>query len=244
MPYRNKPLIDRGHALLAEAQAAAKKRDAHGMIAALAGSGFIDGLVGRLTARWGRQLGQSEIRDIVAQAIDEAFDAISQGKTVSNLGGWLWKTASNAIADCWQKDHKARVDTGHVDRNYQRPTPITVMERAEVDRHRDQCRDEAIKIARRLLPKIGEGQVRDVMNLVIDAVEQGVPDLPPSQIADTLGIGPDSARTLLSRGFKRLQRAARDEGIEWPDSIAPDDLDDLDALHNHVREQEDSTDAE
>jgi hypothetical protein len=96
VPYRNNPLIDQGHALLAEAQAAASRGDPHGMIAAQTRSHFMDGLVGRLTAQWGRQLGQAEIRDVVAQAVDKAFDAISQGKPIGNLGGWLWKATSSA----------------------------------------------------------------------------------------------------------------------------------------------------
>jgi DNA-directed RNA polymerase specialized sigma24 family protein len=239
VPYTNKSLTDHSHALLEEAQKAAVNGDAQGMIEALAGSGFLDGLVGRLTAQWRCQFGEAEIRDIVAHSVDKAFDAISQGKPVRHLGGWLWKIATNEMNDCWQNDHRSRVDVADIDRRYASATPVTENERAEIDRHRDLCRNEAIRLARRLLPQIGEGQVREVITLVIDAAEQGVPHLPASQIAESLGIGADAARTLLSRGFRRLRRAAQKEGIEWPDGMAPDDLDDLDAFHDHVGQQED-----
>ena len=197
MPFRNKHLIQQGLALLTQAQQAARRGDAHGMIEALAGSGYLDGLVGRLTAGWGNQIGQAELRDIVAETVDKAFDAIAQGKTVTNLGGWLLKVAENATRDHWKAHHKGRVEDAELDGNYRRPAPVTDSERRVIDGHADRCRDEAVAIARRLLPKIGEGQIREVMALVIDAVEQGLPELPPAQIAATLGIGEDSARTLL-----------------------------------------------
>jgi DNA-directed RNA polymerase specialized sigma24 family protein len=244
LPYRNRPLIEQGLALLAQAQQAAARGEAQGMIEALAASGYLDGLVGRLTAQWGNQIGQAELRDIVAETVDKAFDAIAQGKTVTNLGGWLLKVAENAARDRWNEHHKGRVDGAELDGNYRRPAPITDSERSLIDGHADRCRDEAVAIARRLLPKVGEGQIREVMALVIDAVEHGVPDLPAAQIAATLGLGDDSVRTLLSRGFRRLRRAATDEGIAWPDDLELEELDEIEALHKHVREQEDNLDAE
>ena len=83
-----------------------------------------------------------------------------------------------------------------------------------------------IRIARELLPKVGEGQVRDVMELLIDAVEDGLPDLPPSDIAKALGIKENAARALLSRGTKRLRRLAEERGVE-----IPTDLDETDTYH-------------
>jgi DNA-directed RNA polymerase specialized sigma24 family protein len=181
---------------------------------------------------------------VVAQTVDKAFDAISQGRPVTNLGGWLWKASCNAVSDLWNEHHRGRINGDDLDRNYRQPVPVTDSERAVIDDHRDKCRNEAISVARRLLPKIGEGQIRDVMGLVIDAVEQQVPDLPASQIADALGIGEDSVRTLLSRGFKRLRRAAADEGVAWPDDLKYEELDGIEALHTHIPYQEDNLDAE
>lgn len=244
VPYTNKLLIEQGLALLTQAQQAATRGDAHGMIEALAASGYLDGLVGRLTARWGKQIGPAELTDIVADSVDKAFEAITHGKPVTNLGGWLLKVAENAANDRWKQHHKGRVDVAEIDGNYRRPAPITDSERTAIDGHADRCRDEAVAIARRLLPKVGEGQIREVMALVIDAVEQGVPDLPAAQIAATLSIGEDSVRTLLSRGFRRLRRAAADEGVAWPDDLELEEPDDIEALHKHVREQEDDLDAE
>ena len=75
-------------------------------------------------------------------------------------------------------------------------------------------RTEAIRIARELLPRIGDGQVRVVTELVIDAAEDRLPDLPASSIADALGIKENAVRALVSRGMKRLRRLAEQEGVE------------------------------
>jgi hypothetical protein len=57
------------------------------------------------------------------------------------------------------------------------------------------------------------------MEVLIDAVEKGVTDLPAAVIADTLGINEDAARTLLSRGLSRLKREAQREGISFPEDL-------------------------
>ncbi len=68
-------------------------------------------------------------------------------------------------------------------------------------------------MARELLPRIGYGQVVDVMEILIDAVENELPDLPAADIAEQLDISAAAARTLVSRGLKRLRRLADQEGV-------------------------------
>ena len=65
------------------------------------------------------------------------------------------------------------------------------------------------------------------MELMIEAVEQGIPDLSTTEIGDALGISTDSARTLLGRGFKRLNRVAREEGITLPEYLENVDRQDI-----------------
>jgi hypothetical protein len=57
------------------------------------------------------------------------------------------------------------------------------------------------------------------MTIVIDAVEHGIQDLPPDAIGNALGLSASAVRSLLSRGFERLEREARREGITLPDAV-------------------------
>jgi hypothetical protein len=75
------------------------------------------------------------------------------------------------------------------------------------------------------LPRIGEGQVVDVMELVIDAAAHGLPDLPAAEIADALGIGEGAARKLVSRGLQRLRREAERAGVEMPEDLPETQMD-------------------
>ena len=54
------------------------------------------------------------------------------------------------------------------------------------------------------------------MELVIDAAEDRLPDLPSSDIAEALGISKKAARALVSRGMTRLRRLAEQEGVATP----------------------------
>ena len=204
--------------LFTVARKAAEDRQPDRMIEALAASGFLDGLVRRLDAKWG-QLPRMDIEDAVAQAVDGAYDAITQGRAIRSLGAWLWKAANNQADNRWRDDHSLRAagdgDIGGIPSE----TPLTDAERLHWEELAEHRRAEAIRFARRLLPKIGQGQVVSVMELVIDAVEHGVPDLSPADIGDALGISSDAARTLLGRGFSRLRREARRDGIAFPDDL-------------------------
>jgi DNA-directed RNA polymerase specialized sigma24 family protein len=185
------------------------------MIEALTASGFLYGLVRRLQRQW-PALPPTEIDDCVATTVDFAFAALSDGRVVRNLGAWLWKTAANTAQDRWRAEYAVRAgDETEID-GLAAPDAETECARREREELDDLRRAEAIRLARELLPRIGDGQVVDVMELVIDAAAQGLPDLPASEIADALGISEGSARKLVSRGLQRLRREAERAGIEMP----------------------------
>ena len=52
-----------------------------------------------------------------------------------------------------------------------------------------------------------------VMGYLIDAVEAGRWDVSNQEIGEALGLTNDTVRTSLSRGFRRLNRLAQEEGI-------------------------------
>ena len=216
----DKAVLNSQNILLVDAHKAASNHQPNRMLEALVMSGFLDGLIRQLDKRWDR-LDRMEIEDCVARAVDEAYEAITQNRKISNLGAWLWKAANNKLNDIWRKDYSHRVtnleDIEDLASTNERPLT------EEEQEHRDELlqfqRDEAIRLARRLLPKIGKGQVVSVMEVVIDAVEHGVPDMSAAEIGDTLGITADAARSLLARGWKRLYRAAREAGVTLPTDV-------------------------
>ena len=210
--------------LLERAQKAVNRGDPAEMLEALTASGYLDGLRRRLQADWGRSLPPSEVDECIAQAVDTAFASVFNGRNIRNLGSWLWKVAKNIADDKWQSDYAYRSKFDE-DRIPAEPdTEETDRESEKRQELKEVRRKEAIRIARGLLPQVGEGQVRDVMELVIDAVEDGLPDLPASSIAEALGIKKNAARTLVSRGLKRLRRLAKQEGVEIPTDLPETDM--------------------
>jgi DNA-directed RNA polymerase specialized sigma24 family protein len=194
------------------AKRAAANKQPDEMIVALATSHYFDGLKSRLWRNWHGRMPESELDECIAVAVDSAYDAVRQGRSIGNLGAWLWKAASNRASDCWREEYASHSDVEIEGLKEAEPIDDGGIDDGLAE-HR---RAEAIRLARRLLPRIGQGQIVEVMELVINAVEQGIEDLPPAAIAATLGLSEPAVRSLLSRGFERLAREARREGIELP----------------------------
>lgn len=212
--------ITKASALLATAQAAAAARDAIGMVEALHASGYLAGLKRMLQAKWSR-LPAADVDDSVAEAVVEAYAAVSNRRKVGNLGAWLWKAADNIAKDRWDRDHAVMRQVDEASERAGDPE-LRPDERRDLDALAEHRRAEAVRLARQLLGAVGHGQVREVMEMVIDAVEAGEPDLSAEVVADTLGISKAAARALMSRGIDRLKTAARTQGIEFPEDIPSD----------------------
>lgn len=193
--------------LLAAAQVAARGGDAPEMLRSLFTTPVVDGLARRLAARWPRTP-RSVIDTAVGAAIDTLFEEIRDGGRVRSVIAFLWK-----VAEC--RIHDFRRSTGASEAILS-PEEIAAIARPEPDDHVHGLRPAAIEIARRLLPRLGQGQIIAVMTFVIDAVAAERHDLPAEEIADALGISASAARSLMSRGFQRLERLARAEGLQVP----------------------------
>ncbi|MBU1211046.1 MAG: hypothetical protein KJ587_07220 [Alphaproteobacteria bacterium] len=210
-------------ALLQKAGEAAAKRDPAGMLEALFESRFTDGLSRRLQKQWGNRIPRTELDDCVALAIDAAYDAATRGKGARDLGAWLWKVANNTASDRWTNEYRNRdAYFGGFPEVPAHPHEDAT-ERKASDELAEYRRREALRLAREMLPRIGTGQVVNVMEIVIDAAEQGVPDLPASTVAEALGITEAAARTLVSRGLSRLRREAERAGVQFPEEISETD---------------------
>ena len=166
-----------------------------------------------------------EVDECVAEAVDVACKGGFRSRKINHLGAWLWKAAKNTADDKWRSEYAHRVDFN--DAANQSSAGGAYAEREREERRRDQevTRKEAVRIARRLLPRIGAGQVVDVMELIIAAAEDGLPDLPASSISEALGISESAARSLVSRGLRRLRRVAEQEKVEMLSDLPEIDTD-------------------
>ena len=81
------------------------------------------------------------------------------------------------------------------------------------DSEREEKRAMAVRMTRKLLPRLGQQNVQAVMAYVIDAVDAGRWDVPNQEIMEAVGLSNDTVRTSLSRGFRRLSRLAQEEGL-------------------------------
>ena len=84
---------------------------------------------------------------------------------------------------------------------------------------------EAIELARRLIPRLGQDSVQSVMRRILDAIEDGVPSITTADLAMATGMTEDGVRQCRSRGFRRLERIVRDEGLEPPSPVHVPDTD-------------------
>lgn len=202
---------------LRRAKEQARGRDPVAMVEALHESRALDGLASRLRRSW-PGLSATDVDLAIATAVDAAYAAVGRGQVVHELMPWLvkvchriaWRTVEamtdphsmKAVVEGWDPAACARMAEGggsaHDDQEE---------ERAE------RRRKEAIAIARRLLPRLGQQNVQDVMRCLVDAVEAGEQDLPHRVVADALGLNEGTVRVLMMRGLNRLGRIARDEGL-------------------------------
>lgn len=219
---------DDARSLLDDAKEAADRGDPFGMLEAIFESRFADGLLGRLQKKWGDRIPREDLRECVAEAIDEAYAAVQASKAVRDIGAWLWKVADNRAKSRWNEEYKNREEAVQSFDDLASDEGVTAREREGQRELEERRRSEALRVAKELLPQIGTGRIVDVMALVIEAAEGGVADLPARTVADTLGISEGAARTLVSRGLQRLRREAERAGVCMPEITENEECDEVD----------------
>lgn len=162
--------------------------------------------------------------DVIVEAFDSAVEAMSRGGSIRNFPAWFYSTV-RLIAAKRLRQAELLVERGSDIGAALHPNPSDPSRLAE--RQRQDERDEALlgralAHAVELLPQVGTGQVRAVMEIFLEAVREGLPDYPPSTIAEALGIPVASARTLLHRGLTRLRQEAERKGIALPTDLDPE----------------------
>lgn len=174
----------------------------------------LDGLTRQIASKW-RSLSRDEVSDIVAEAVDVLYAAIRNGKKVSNLVAYLWKTSDHKACDYYRTQQNHRPLTPdhleHVaDQSSEFEDDVDICTK-ELDW--EEKRPRVIAIVRSLLPRLGHHKAQAVMAYILDALDADCMDISNAEIAETLGLSLDVVRQSKSRGFKRLERIVRDEGL-------------------------------
>jgi DNA-directed RNA polymerase specialized sigma24 family protein len=201
--------------LLASAKKAAAAGHLGRMLEALHRSFVLDGLTNRIASKW-RSLSRDEVELIIAEAVDILYEAIRKGKKVSNLVAYLWKTSDHKACDYYRTQQQNR-KTLTSDELEQIPDPSTKIE-DELDSCTQELdweekRSQVIAIVRSLLPRLGQHNVQNVMSCILDALAADCMDISNAEIAEALGLTLDVVRQSKKRGFDRLERIVREEGL-------------------------------
>jgi hypothetical protein len=183
------------------AQAAAGSSNTVALFEELCSPGLLDGIWRWVRSRWSR-LSDDEVDVVVSKAVDELLAAVHRGQQVDDVLAYIGQTAITV--------------GGH--HNAATEAPVrTFVDDDEIERREELAANRlrhGARIARRLLPRLGRGQIVPVMRYVIECIENDVPCTGPGEISQELGIPTATVRTLLWRGFDRLRTAASEEGLE------------------------------
>lgn len=199
---------------------------------------YVDGLRHRLSNALQRnwrdsQFSRDFVDDCVSEALLDTANALLAGRQIQNLRAYALKSADRKLSRALSHQRVLRDHERHV---AVRLHPPPVEEPVAEGRARREAfaLSHALMVARELLPSVGTGRVIEVLEVFLDAVEQGVPDLPASTVADTLGLSPSEVRSLLHRGLTRLRRAAVERGVTLPKALDPTRFDAYESPLEHL----------
>lgn len=167
-------------------------------------SPVFDGLCARLRAQWA-WLPTDDVNQAVAEAFDALYESLGKEVVVEDPVLWLAGVSRHKAADIMRarEYEELRGEMPTATANLGRDLPADDAER----------RSRLAQLARGLLPRVGSANVQAVMGFYIDAVEQGISSLSYQEIAQALGMDKDNVKTWAHRGFRRISRAAEEDGL-------------------------------
>jgi RNA polymerase sigma factor (sigma-70 family) len=177
------------------------------MIQDLFDSGLIEAYEGSFGARF-TEIDKEDIRDIIATSTDELFRRICAGEDIRNIKTYLWKIIEKTLIEFDKKRKRTKRLTGNTF-----DIKDTLPESEDVKGRRADQREKMITLVEDMLPRLGQTNAHEVIKYLLGAIRNGVQDITSTQIADALGLTSENVRTSMHRGFKRLARILRDEGL-------------------------------
>lgn len=190
------------------AQEAASQGDPVKLFGVLLEEHALDGLMRRLKAGWS-EIPDDEMEEIAADALEVLYYRMREGATITNAIGFIWKTAYFKCQEYHRLHaHFEKVSIDMLDET----TDLGGTELGDLEA-RERLRIEAIRQARSLVPLLRSANIQTVMSYVIDAVEKGLPDVSNQEIAEALHMEVKTVKNCLHRGFERLSRIAKEQGM-------------------------------
>jgi DNA-directed RNA polymerase specialized sigma24 family protein len=201
--------------LLASAKEAAAAGDLGRMLEALHRSFVLDGLTRQIASKW-RSLSRDDVELIIAEAVDILYAAIRDRKKVSNLVAYLWKTSDHKADDYYRTQQKNRkiLTPNELEQIPDQSTELEdELDSSTQELDWEEKRPRVIAIVRSLLPRLGQHNVQNVMTYILEALSADCMDISNAEIAEALGLTLDVVRQSKKRGFDRLERIVREEGL-------------------------------
>jgi len=208
---------------LLEANEAALAGDPIGMLTALYKSHVLDGLCRRLAASW-NVIAFEDVQLLVAEAVDVLYQKVRSGEKIRRITPFLLKVAGRRAYDFHEKHRRIEaMDPADLESaaaaaarqgssaGAEQASPATTRVVDSLDF--EETRRIALRIARGLLPRLGQQRLQDVMAYILDAIEAGREDISNEEIEEALGLSSGTVRTAKSRGFSRLSRIAKEEKL-------------------------------
>lgn len=214
---------------LAELRAAVHAKISQGRFWAgaelLLASPLLDAIPRKLVSQF-RDLDFAAAEDVFADALDVLIVHWQKGGRPDRPDAYLWRTCWNKAQD--EVERRGRFDEfdddGHGGPDEDEPA-------GGPNPSRDVLRREALRVAREALPRIAQERPREVMALILDAVEAHV-ELSNAELGERIGVTTANARKLRERGFKRLEGALASMGahlsLQWAFELDEQEYDDED----------------
>lgn len=211
---KSKQVTQKQRDLLQQAKEAAAANDPRKMLEALYQSFVLDSLTRRIVSKWS-SLSPEDVELIVAEAIDALYVAISTGKRIDNLIAYLWKVANNKLYDYYRLQQNHRPLTSEdFDQIADHPGELEdELDNGSEDLDWEENRPQVIALVRSLLPRLGQHNVQNVMAYILEAMEKECKGISNMEIAKKLGLSLEVVRQSKHRGFQRLEKIVREQGL-------------------------------
>jgi DNA-directed RNA polymerase specialized sigma24 family protein len=185
--------------------------DPWAMLAHLQRANILAGVKITFRRKW-PSLPDEEIDDFIGDAVDTLYGKVSSGVRVENPIGYAFEVMRHKAYDYLD----SKRETVPLDEEQDSTDPEW-----ESDT-RPERTGPALDLARSLLPRLGQESVQVVMAQIFDAVEAGSRSISTLDIASASGLSEDTVRQCRSRGFRRLERIVREEGLVPAEMIHED----------------------
>ncbi len=191
---------------LERARNAAAAHDLKEMLAELYACGSLDALHRHVQRKY-PDLRDDEVAVVVGQVVDSFAEKAATGAQILNPGAYLMTTASWRALDLVEK--RRRETLLDEDQWAQVADEVSTPDLDLIDPDRARQLYAAVYT---IIPKIGGATVQAVVRHVVEAAEQGV-SVTHAEIAEALGINPNSVGKSLQRGMQRLRSRMIDAGL-------------------------------